>query len=109
MSAVSYRVSALVDGMEAKLRGELGVGFNPVTRAAAMAFLEAEMNPGSLVRVTCKAADIGDFVGQLIGCDPSLERIDYESNRIGAKLHACPVILEFRNGSGIEITLERGA
>ncbi len=111
MPPVSSRVSAMVDAMEAKLRRTVGAsgasGFDPITRSAVTAFFEAELNPGSLVRVTCRVEDVGDFVGQLIGCDPGLEKIDYESNRHGAKPPGGPVILEFRNGSGIEIALEK--
>lgn len=78
--------------------------FHPVSRSAIQAFLEAVKAPGSLIKVTCKVDDVSEFLYQVLGCDPDFTHIDHRGS-VDQKSKPGPPVLEFKNGSGIEIVL----
>jgi hypothetical protein len=82
------------------------VGMDPSVKAAAKALLDARMNPGSLIKITCSNSDECARVGQVLAHTIVVNNLHRETNTIGSDEDGWP-ILELRNGSGILVTIDR--
>ncbi len=96
------------DRATANLRA-LGLNVKPAVDGAVKAYLEAIMHPDSLVRVTVVAEDEMALFDYIVNIDKNgRNNIDWSKTcRSTAERPELELLIEFKNGSGIELVRPR--
>ena len=81
-------------------------GMDPAVKAAAKALLDARMNPGSLVKITCSGSEEAIKVSEALSRAAVSARLHREGETISHSKKGWP-ILELRNGSGIMVVIDK--
>jgi hypothetical protein len=79
---------------------------DPAVKAAAKALLDARMNPGSLVRITCSGAEEAIKVSETLTRAAVSACLHREEEAISHSREGWP-IMELRNGSGIMVVIDK--
>ena len=81
-------------------------GMDPAVKAAAKALLDARMNPGSLVKITCSGSEEATKASEALARTAVATAVHREEETIGHSREGWP-ILELRNGSGIMVVIDK--
>jgi hypothetical protein len=100
LPSVEFPLEATEDLVEGRM-----VGMDPVARAVAKALIDARMNPGSLVKITCADSDEAVKACHVLSHVVVASGLHKEGEMIGHDRDDWPII-ELRNRSGVMVVIE---